>query len=280
MVKMSTLARTLAFASILALLSNAAPQAAGTVQPGTVQDDWCHDDDRVGDDRERHCEVRQLTAAATGASLAVDARPNGGIRVRGSDRPDILVWAKVTTTARTLEEARAIASRVQVTATSDRVHADGPRDLGRREGWHVSYRLEVPRTTPLSLSTVNGGISIEDVRSQITFRTTNGGVSLARVGGTVEGRTTNGGVKIDLDGPTWDGAGLDVETMNGGVTLAVPEGYSARLETGTHNGRMRVDFPMTVQGTIGRSVTADLGSGGPLLRVRTYNGGVRVSRKD
>ncbi len=33
-----------------------------------------------------------------------------------------------------------------------------------------------------------------------------------RVEGNVRGRTTNGGVDVELDGPSWQGEGLDVET--------------------------------------------------------------------
>ena len=49
----------------------------------------------------------------------------------------------------------------------------------------------------------------------------------------------------------------------------VPEGYSARLETGTTNGGMTVDFPVTVEGRIGRRLTTDLGTGGPPVTVVT-----------
>ena len=42
---------------------------------------------------------------------------------------------------------------------------------------------------------------------------------------------------------------------------------------------MKIDFPVTVQGLIGRSFATDLGSGGPTLRVKTSNGGVRISKK-
>ena len=61
--------------------------------------------------------------------------------------------------------------------------------------------------------------------------------------GDVHGRTSNGGVDVDLDGATWQGEGLDVETSNGGVRLRMPEQYSARLEAGTVNGGINVDFP-------------------------------------
>jgi DUF4097 and DUF4098 domain-containing protein YvlB len=104
-------------------------------------------------------------------------------------------------------------------------------------------------------------------------------VKLTAVGGNIRGRTSNGGVDVDLDGATWRGEGLDVETSNGGVRLRIPEQYSAHLETGTINGGFSIDFPLTVQGRVEREITADLGAGGPVIRVRTHNGGVKVTKK-
>ena len=62
--------------------------------------------------------------------------------------------------------------------------------------------------------------------------------------------------------------------MNGGVELAIPTNYNARLETGTTNGGMDIGFPVTVQGRLNRRLTTQLGSGGPTVRVMTTNGGV------
>jgi hypothetical protein len=247
-------------------------------QRRTAGGDWCADES-WGDDRRGVCEVREYTVPASGATIAVDASPNGGISVEGSSRGDIVVQARVVATAATEDEARAIASRVQVMATAARVDADGPRNLGRREGWNVSYRLAVPTNTPLSLKTTNGGITVEAIDSKVDLRTTNGGVKLSRIAGDVEGRTTNGGIDVDLDGTSWQGAGLDLETTNGGVRLAIPALYNAHLETGTTNGNVRIDFPVMVQGRIERSFATDLGSGGPTLRVHTSNGGVRITKK-
>ena len=58
------------------------------------------------------------------------------------------------------------------------------------------------------------------------------------------GTTQNGGVNVRLDGSRWEGEGLDVVTTNGGVSLAIPAGYSAELETGTVNGGIRTDVPV------------------------------------
>ena len=80
---------------------------------------------------------------------------------------------------------------------------------------------------------------------------------------------------------SWEGAGLDVQTSNGGVTLNIPEGYNAELTTRTVNGGFRSDYPMTIQGELSprRGISTTLGSGGPPVNVRTTNGGVRITRR-
>src|SRR4029078_6973355 len=125
--------------------------------------------------------------------------------------------------------------------------------------------------------TTNGGVTVDAVDSRIELRTTNGGVKLSRVAGDIEGHTTNGGIDVDLEGATWSGSGLDVQTTNGGIRMNIPAQYNAHLETGTRNGNVRIDFPVTVQGSIGKTFATDLGSGGPTIRVRTTNGGVRIT---
>jgi DUF4097 and DUF4098 domain-containing protein YvlB len=135
-----------------------------------------------------------------------------------------------------------------------------------------------PREIDLSLETQNGSIAIADVRGNLSFRAQNGAINLDSVAGNVRGRTTNGGVDAELTGDTWEGTGLDLETTNGGVRLRIPENYSARLETGTVHGGIDIDFPVTLQGRIGRELSTTLGDGGPLVRAETTNGGVRITR--
>ena len=119
------------------------------------------------------------------------------------------------------------------------------------------------------------------VSGTIRFETTNGGVRLTDLAGDVRGETRNGGLTVTLGGARWEGAGLDVETSNGGVTLAIPDNYNADLTTRTVNGGFRSDYPMTIQGELAprRGITTTLGSGGPPVSVRTTNGAVRISRR-
>jgi DUF4097 and DUF4098 domain-containing protein YvlB len=158
------------------------------------------------------------------------------------------------------------------------VRAGGPERADNTH-WSVSYELDVPQRSQLTLRTVNGGISVRDLLGTVTFKATNGGVRLENVGGDVRGETTNGGLHIDLNGEHWDGSGLDVETHNGGINLTLPSRYSAELETGTTNGGLRVDFPISVQGLVGKQLTTTLGAGGPRIRAMTHNGGVNIRRR-
>ena len=230
------------------------------------------------DDYYRTCDVREYTMPA--GALTVDAGRNGGIRVVAWDRNEIHVQAIVTANARREDEARRLAGEVQVQAGGGRVASTGPAATNGREWWSVSYRISVPKQTDLELNANNGGISIDAVSGTIRFETTNGGVTLRDLSGDVRGETRNGGLKVTLSGDRWDGTGLDVQTSNGGVDVAIPEGYNAELTTRTVNGGFRSDIPMTVQGELSprRGIQTTLGSGGAPVAVRTTNGGVRLTR--
>jgi len=228
--------------------------------------------------RQQFCEMREFPGSAV-PRMDVDGRTNGGISVKGWDRSDTLVWAQVNVWAPTLDEARALSKQITVQSTGGTVRADAP-EFGNERGWGVSYEVFVPRRTDLTLKAHNGGIKISDVTGTMNFEAVNGGVSLLRLGGSVKGRTTNGGLKIELAGNRWEGTELDVSATNGGVSLEIPENYSARLEAGTVNGRIAIDYPVAVQGRIDtRQLSTNLGSGGAVVRATTTNGGVVVRRK-
>jgi len=262
-------------------LSLALALSAGSLfgQSGSRMDrflDNCDDDH--GDDRERFCEVRDITMKIPARGLTVDGRENGGVSFIGWDKNEVLVRAMIQTWADSRGEAESLAKSVQIATDADRIRADGP-SYRRHTSWSVSYEVYVPRKTNLDADTHNGGISAEGIESTMDFHALNGGISLREVAGDVRAETTNGGVTATLSGSSWRGTGLNLETTNGGVTLDIPRGYNAQLETGTVNGGINIDFPITVQGSLGRRIRTTLGSGGPLVRATTTNGGVRIRER-
>jgi hypothetical protein len=228
-------------------------------------------------DRARFCEMRTYTISPS-TKISVDGGANGGVSFYGSDRRDVKIVARVQATADDDAAARAIARQVRIVTDGGQIHSEGPSARGR-DSWSVSYDIYVPTRANLGATTENGGISADEIQGDMNFDATNGGIHLAGVGGNVRARTTNGGVVAKLSGTTWQGQGLDLQTTNGGATVYVPRGYNAQLETGTTNGGMRVDFPITVRGSLTRRISTQLGSGGPMVRVMTTNGGVHIAER-
>ncbi|MFK7848275.1 MAG: DUF4097 domain-containing protein [Rhodothermales bacterium] len=244
-----------------------------------TDDDWC-DDKGWNNDLENYCEVREYELKADRNRISIDGGQNGGITVKGWDRNEILVRAKVSGHARTKVGAKELAEEVEV-LTRRTIEADVPNKLsnwGRRAWVSVSFEVFVPHESNLSLDTHNGGVTVKNVAGDVSFEVLNGGVSLYNLAGDVEGHTTNGGLSIILAGDEWEGEGLDVKTTNGGVKLEIPDGYSAQLETGTVNGRLNFDFPVMVKGRLDRQISTKLGDGGKTIRVMTTNGAVKVGR--
>lgn len=249
-------------------------------------DDWmesCRQDswrDREYD-RTKHCEIREDSLRATGGTIRVVPGPNGGVAIRGWDADSIFIRARIQTYGRNEAAAAALARSIRIEASGSTIRAIGPDAIGRHENWSVTFEVSVPRHSDVALETENGPISVRDVTGKMDLTAQNGPVVLRGVGGDVRARVQNGPLTVVLTGTHWDGAGLDAESVNGPAELVLPDGYSARLETGTVNGPMSVDFPMTVtiQGRISHRISTTLGDGGPMVRVVTTNGPMSIRRR-
>lgn len=262
---------------IAAAIVLAAPLAAAAQADADDDQEWMERCERHGDDdRERVCDVRVERVASRDAVRAEPGR-NGGVRFVGWDRNEIEVHTRIQADARTEGRARELADAVSIT-TDGTLRAEGP-DTERRENWHVMFVVYVPHRTDVEAEAYNGPVSASDIEGRVRLETHNGPVSLSNLSGDVRALTRNGPVHVELTGRTWQGAGLDAETRNGPVTLEVPEGYNAELETGSINGPMSSDVPLMVEFMGGRRhLNATLGDGGAKLRVVTHNGPFRLRR--
>jgi DUF4097 and DUF4098 domain-containing protein YvlB len=229
----------------------------------------------------RYCEVRPVNMPA-GAVLRVDSRPNGGVRLTGSDQAAIAGSARIQASADSEAEARELAAAVRIETTGGTIRTEGPKS-GDGRSWSVSFVLSVPRVINLEVDAVNGPIAIEGVNGQMRVTTVNGPLTLRDVGGDVQAKTTNGPLDIVLGGSSWEGAGLEARTNNGPLRVQMPEIYSAQIDVGTVNGRLAVDVPVTVQGDAltgrSRTLTGVIGGGGPMIRAHTTNGPVAIGKR-
>ncbi|MBD2767704.1 hypothetical protein IC235_07340 [Hymenobacter sp. BT664] len=231
---------------------------------------------RRNGENKRFCETRDLTMnAPAGQPLVINGGTNGGISVHGWSGPNVRVRAKVQSWADSEAEAQARVKSVSISTANNTLRAESPR---KDEQYSVSYEVFVPRQTALNLNTINGGISLDNLQSDVKFHAVNGGVSLTSLGGQVTGLTVNGGLSITLTGSKWEGKGLDVETTNGGINWKLPQEYSAQLFTSTNMGNIRTELPVTKSGMFHKELMASLGKGGAPVKAVTTNGGISVEQ--
>ncbi len=270
------------FATFFALAALALPTT--TLRAQESDDEWLDDcrHDSWRDTRVKHCEIRETGIRARGRSgaLTVDPGPNGGVDIMGWDRDSIGVTARIQVNARSEDDAQAIARDIRIEAAGSTVRAVGPSRTGRHQSWSVSFIVQVPRRTDLSIATENGPLSVRAVAGRMDLSTQNGPLSLVGVAGDVHAHAQNGPLSVKLTGTRWEGTGLDAETKNGPAVLRIPEDYNAKLDFGTVNGPMDVGFPLTVtiNGRVTDRVSTTLGQGGPPIRVVTTNGPMSVRR--
>lgn len=273
-----TLVRSLLFLALSAIASPVAAQRSSEYDDSRWLEN-CRNGWNGDDDRGRACEVRIVPVKLSGRALDIDGRENGSIRVVGWDGDSVRVTARIQANARSDGAAQDLLKDVRINVDGRRISADGARSSGRNESWSVSYVVFVPHRFDLQLEAHNGSLGITGVVGKMDMRTENGSVNLADVGGDVRARTQNGSLNVQLEGGKWEGTGLDAETENGSVRMGIPSSYAAQIETGTVNGHMSTDFPITVQGRIGRRLSLPLNGGGTTLRAITTNGSVSLTRR-
>jgi len=142
----------------------------------------------------------------------------------------------------------------------------------------VDFTISVPAGVSFDGSTVNGGIDVSGLSSDVSVSTVNGGIEVASTG-TVEAKTVNGSIAASTGAASWSGT-LEFKTVNGSIHLSLPAGAAAAVSAQTLNGNFSSDFPLTVEaGEWGpKKVTGSIGSGGGRLDLETVNGEIEIRK--
>lgn len=142
----------------------------------------------------------------------------------------------------------------------------------------VHFTVRVPAGVAFEGHTVNGEVDVNDLESDVFVGTVNGSVDVSTTG-MAEATTVNGSIRASMGRADWSGT-MEFSTVNGGITLEVPDGFGADVEASTVNGDMESDFPLTVRGRFNnRRFRGTIGDGGRSLELRTVNGDIRLLRR-
>lgn len=153
----------------------------------------------------------------------------------------------------------------------------GRSDDDRGDDVVVDFTIEVPATVRFEGGTVNGGIDAQGLRADAEVSTVNGAIVLATTG-VGSATTVNGSVRLSIGSAAWDGR-LEARTVNGSVTVEMPQPTDLDVEASTLNGSISSDFPLTLQGKMSpQRIKGTIGKGGRQLRLETVNGDVQLRR--
>jgi hypothetical protein len=142
----------------------------------------------------------------------------------------------------------------------------------------VDFTIKLPAGIVFDGRTVNGDVEAQNLGADASVSTVNGSVDVSAAGH-VEASTVNGSIRAAMGRADWTGD-AEFRTVNGGITLTLPEGVSTAVRAETVNGDLETDFPMTVSGRFGpRHMRGTIGGGGNrTLELSTVNGSIRIRK--
>jgi hypothetical protein len=157
--------------------------------------------------------------------------------------------------------------------------------------------IHMPREGKVRLHTGDGEIRVRDLKGQIELESGDGRVEVDGVEGSLRAHSGDGHVRARgrfdaLDISTSDGrieaealrgstigSGWDLKTGDGGVTLTVPDNFSADVVLHTGDGHIKLDFPLTVEGRYeSNNLRGKLNGGGAVLSIHTGDGSIRLGK--
>jgi hypothetical protein len=144
-------------------------------------------------------------------------------------------------------------------------------------GVSVEYTVHVPKGVLFTAHSVNGGITVEDLSAAVELETVNGGIQVS-TSGSAKAETVNGSIRAAVGSTSQD---LSFHTVNGSISVAVPENASVDVRAETMSGSITSDFPLNIPKTQpGEQKTASgrIGSGGHELSLETVNGSISLQK--
>jgi Toastrack DUF4097 len=209
--------------------------------------------------------------AASGSEIDVTARKTA----RRSDPDDVKIQVVP------FEDGVTICA---VYPTPSRARRENSCESG--DSWHsntddndvtVDFTIRLPAGIVFNGQTVNGDVDAEDLGADADVSTVNGSIDVSAAG-VVEATTVNGSIRAKMGRADWTSE-ASFKTVNGGITLTLPDNLNADVSAETVNGDLETEFPLTITGRFGpRHMRGTIGSGGRRLELSTVNGSIHLRK--
>lgn len=173
-------------------------------------------------EQERH----ELSMSGIG-TLRVTATPEGGVSIRGWNRPFARLIVCRAAVAQTRTHAERVLDGIKVAHANGDISAYGPA-VNDTQAWWVNFILYVPRRAAVDVRSANGGVAIRNMDGKVTAHATTGGISVAQGSGNFHISTESGGITLDrLSGQ------VDASSRDGSIALKLPVDEVPMIEART-----------------------------------------------
>jgi hypothetical protein len=154
----------------------------------------------------------------------------------------------------------------------------GGRSNVQNNDVNVHFVVRVPAGVAFIGRTVNGEVEATRLNGDLDLNTVNGSINFSTTA-VARASTVNGSIRGEMGRADWRDA-LEMSTVNGGITLTLPQGLDTELRAATVNGDINVnDFQVTVHGRVSRRrLDGTIGGGGRTLSLETVNGSITLKR--
>jgi len=178
----------------------------------------------------------------------------------------------------------AIVVRVPKATELDLDSGDGRITVAGTEGGLRAHtgdgHIDVDRVTgDLILTSGDGAITVDGADGTVFCKTSDGRI---RVRGRFDGlhvQSGDGSVHAEAAKGSTLAEDWSITTGDGSMVIALPADLAADLDAQAGDGSIDVDFPVTIEGRYGRNhLRGQLNGGGPLLRIRSGDGAIRIER--
>jgi hypothetical protein len=221
----------------------------------------------------------ELTASAADVTALKVTTNVGAIKLSPSETGEVRITAHITVKAKTDEEADELIEQVRITAEPSGdtlvIKAEKPSGFGHNQ-LAVDFTITAPAGLRLECTTNVGDIRIDGFNSRIKARTDVGSIDCAGLRDGIDLHTNVGDIRAAYspDAPT----ALDVSaaTNVGSIDFSGPVQISANLTAAANVGDIHTDRPLTVRGSLGKSIKASLGGAEGRVDLHTNVGSITI----
>jgi len=223
--------------------------------------------------------TNQLTAAVGGESALKVTTNVGAIKLEAGETAEVRITADITVKAKTDEQAEALLEGVRITAEPSGdtfvVRAEKPSGFGRNQ-LNVDFTITAPAGLRLDCITNVGDVQVNGFTGRVETHTDVGAITCNGLRDGTSLHTNVGDIRAAYSPDAPAALDVSVSTNVGNIDFTGPSEISANLTAAANVGDIHTHRPLTVSGSLGKSVRASLGAAEGKVDLRTNVGSITI----